>query len=856
MNKKFLSAILFGALMVSSTGTFVSCKDYDDDIDEINKELTDLKSKLSDLESKVNAGGAYVTKIESVDGGFKVSVSDGTSYNLTVASAAAGSKVVIDDKTGEISIDDKATGWFATTGEGEEAVDMTPYVKDGYWYLYDKTAKEFVKSEYKAAGNAYAVVANGICTLNIPDADGKMQTIQLPTTSAAITGVQFINVDNGAVEPAPAYALNYGVATKDNAKWDGPKGAITKDQLLVGTIEPLTLQVYPSSADLSNADIKLVGSDGTVAPVKVTATPFEGVITKAASANGLWNLNIRPDETVTDKTIADAFKVETDNYAYALQINGNILTGYASEVTPADKASSATANSLVATDVKYNTEELSSAKVPFGETVTLEFDGAKAYDAYLTPKSASALELAGVTIDGKTMSFTSTEKAAGKTVKFTVNFVNFKGETGTTFDITVNFEGATVDPEAPVAAVKYTATDGVKPIIIDLGTTFTSLSAQTATALAAVTPTWNVISIDGKAVATADQDAANGKFAFAMDQVTYYSDLNADGTPKTEVTPINTADNLKKVKYAVFAHTDYQATAAPGAYVLNMKFADASGNELKKVVAPVTISVPTFTDLFTKVTSVWNADKTVLNALLVGSSDATVAKQYVMTNAFKSVENSGANWDNLTLTPKKMSISGTPTKVATYTTTGSILAMADALLDDNGAVRGNVTVDGTYLVKGKKDLKVEVPAFAVNFMSPFNDAVLNFYKGGKVADLNVAIASDGTGTIAKVDGAAGKEAGLQLVASSEKVAVSNAMTLFGVKNTDINTDDKFTFVVKGEGVPAGATAKLSADGIALEGMTYAPNYSATLEMTVTALSGIKTRHYKIFCVNGIYGIQV
>ena len=831
MNKRFLSAILFGALMVSSTGTFVSCKDYDDDIDEINKELTDLKSKLSDLESKVNAGGAYVTKIESVDGGFKVSVSDGTSYNLTVASAAAGSKVVIDDKTGEISIDDKATGWFATTGEGEEAVDMTPYVKDGYWYLYDKTAKEFVKSEYKAAGNAYAVVANGICTLNIPDADGKMQTIQLPTTSAAITGVQFIDVTSGAVETDPEYALNYGVATKDNAEWDGPKGAITKDQLLVGTIEPLTLQVYPSSADLSNADIKLVGSDGTVAPVKVTATPFEGVITKAASANGLWNLNIRPDETVTDKTIADAFKAETNNYAYALQINGNILTGYVSKVTPTDKSA---AGALVAADVKYNAEELSSAKVPFGETVTLEFDGTKAYDAYLTPKSASELELAGVTIDGKTMSFTSTEKAAGKTVKFTVNFVNFKGETGSAFNITVNFEGATVDPEAPVAAVKYTATDGVKPIIIDLGTTFTSLSAQTATALAAVAPTWNVISIDGKAV-TADQSTANGKFAFAMTQVKYYSDLNADGTPKTEVTPINTADNLKKVKYAVFAHSDYQATAAPGAYVLNMTFVDGE-NELKKVVAPVTISVPTFTDLFTKVTSVWNADKTVLNALLVGSADAAAAKQYVMTNAFKSVENSGADWNNLTLTPKQMSISGTPTDVATYTVSGSILAMADALLDANGAVRGNVTVDGTYLVKGKKDLKVEVPAFAVNFMSPFNDAVLNFYKGGKVVDLNVAIASDGKGTIAKVEGVAGKEAGLQLVASSEKVAVSNAMELFGAKAGE----SKFTFVVKGDGVPAGATATLSDAGIALTGMSYGPNYSATLEMTVTALNGIKT----------------
>ncbi|WP_288324989.1 hypothetical protein [uncultured Phocaeicola sp.] len=832
MNKKFLSATLFGALMVSSTGTFVSCKDYDDDIDAINKKLTDLKSKLSDLETKVNAGGAYVTKIESVDGGFKVSVSDGTSYNLTVASAAAGSKVVIDDKTGEISIDDKATGWFATTGEGEEAVDMTPYVEDGYWYLYDKTAKEFVKSEYKAAGNAYAVVANGICTLNIPDADGKMQTVQLPTTSAAITSVQFINVTNGAVEANPEYKLNYGIATVANAKWDGPKGAIAKDQLLVGTIEPLILQVYPSSADLSNADIKLVGSDGTVAPVKVTATPFEGIITKAASANGLWNLNIEPDETVTDKTITDAFKAETNNYAYALQINGNILTGYASKVTLADKSN---ATALVAADVTYNAETLSSVKVPFGKTVTLEFDGTKAYDAYLTPESASALELAGVTIDGKTMSFTSTEKAAGKTVQFMVNFVNFKGATGTSFEVTVKFEGATVDPEAPVAAVKYTATDGVKPIIIDLGTTFTSLSAQTATALAAVTPTWNVISIDGKAVATTDQSTANGKFAFTMAQVKYYSDLNADGTPKTEVTPINNADNLKKVKYAVFANADYQATAAPGAYVLNMKFADASGNELKKVVAPVTISVPTFTDLFSKVTSVWNADKTVLNALLVGSADATVAKQYVMTNAFKAVENSGADWDNLTFVPKQMTINSVATDVATYTVSGSILAMTDELLKD-GAVRGNVTVEGAYSINGKAGLKVEVPAFAVNFMSPFNDAVLNFYKAGKVADLNVAITSDGKGTIAKFDEtkAAGKEEGLQLVASSAKVAVYNTMTLFGA------TNDKFTFVVKGEGVPTGATAKLSADGIALEGMTYAPNYSATLEMTVTALNGIKT----------------
>ena len=42
MNKKFLSAILFGALMVTSTGTFVSCKDYDDDIDNLQGQIDKL----------------------------------------------------------------------------------------------------------------------------------------------------------------------------------------------------------------------------------------------------------------------------------------------------------------------------------------------------------------------------------------------------------------------------------------------------------------------------------------------------------------------------------------------------------------------------------------------------------------------------------------------------------------------------------------------------------------------------------------------------------------------------------------------------------------------------------------------
>ena len=54
MNKKFLSAILFGALMVSSTGTFVSCKDYDDDIDELTSRVDGVEGQIkSTLEAKL-----------------------------------------------------------------------------------------------------------------------------------------------------------------------------------------------------------------------------------------------------------------------------------------------------------------------------------------------------------------------------------------------------------------------------------------------------------------------------------------------------------------------------------------------------------------------------------------------------------------------------------------------------------------------------------------------------------------------------------------------------------------------------------------------------------------------------------
>lgn len=64
MNKKFLSAILFGAVAVASTGSFVSCKDYDDDIDNLQTQINGLAS-AKDVEAKLGTLQSAISSAQS-----------------------------------------------------------------------------------------------------------------------------------------------------------------------------------------------------------------------------------------------------------------------------------------------------------------------------------------------------------------------------------------------------------------------------------------------------------------------------------------------------------------------------------------------------------------------------------------------------------------------------------------------------------------------------------------------------------------------------------------------------------------------------------------------------------------------
>ena len=803
MNKKFLSAILFGALMVSSTGTFVSCKDYDDDIDAINKELTDLKSKLSDLESKVNAGGAYVTKIESVDGGFKVSVSDGTSYNLTVASAAPGSKVVIDDKTGEISIDGKATGWFATTGEGEEAVDMTPYVKDGYWYFYDKAAKDFVKSEYKAAGDAYAVVKDGVVTLHMPDESGKMQSIVLPLTANALTAISLpagLTIGNTVATDAAAEAISSAKAAK--LDWKGPKGAIEKDQFLVGQIGVADLVVSPKNYDLSAQKLTLVDSKGNVAPVKVIATPntFNSVIVgdRAASENGNWNLTVEMTDEVTADNINKVFKGTGANASkeilYALCVNGIPYTAYDIAIKTKAPETSVAAITFAADKLSYIDAEGTEVKgatdaieLPVG-TTALKYADANLYDSYITFEGTykAKAEKLGVKADGMTV--TVPQAASGETLVATVHMVNIGGvETTTSNTITLKLAGASIDTPTEISATEYKVmpnTDFTKvlpAILIDLGDALSKLDAATIEAVQNA----DQLSV----VEAATQEGfivASTANVFTNTTLTKYYKANAQGKKGAAWDASN--DGLESLRFIEIAVATDAGTnnvaedAKPGKYTLNLVIKDGTtvGNEIAKIAMPVNVTVPAFDDLFAA-TDAWTEGVygariyPSTNDALISMSNAYTAKSGVDANynkiayAFDKISNEAvgevnASTQQVTLNKdvvyKDKALANSELKAtASYSILNAITAYTGS---------GN---DETTLKAIRKAFTVESSKFTVKLQTIFDGGKIVFYKDNAVVTGTVGIDADGK--IAELTISGNKKQGLAINFLSADLAVNS-----------------------------------------------------------------------------------
>ena len=852
MNKKFLSAILFGALMVSSTGTFVSCKDYDDDIDNINKELTDIKSKLSDLESKVTTGGAYVTKIESVEGGLKVSVSDGTSYNLTIAGTPAGSTVVIDKTTGEISIDGTPTGFFATTGTTPQGESTAPYVKDGFWYFYDDATKAFVKSEYKASGNAWAVQKGDSVVLHIPNEAGVMQEITLPTSSSALTALNatpnnWISGKNIAWSKAGA-----------DVTWAGKKGNVTAGQLLIGQLGSETATVTPASYDLGAQELTLVDIDGKTAPVTVTATAAEGdyVTDRAASPSGKWNLAIAMTDEVTADNIATAFTKKVNgvdkNVKYALAVNGTVMTGYEYVIDTQTVNESKT-------NTAYNKANigLANANVALG-TSTLSLNAAtaaQAYDSYLTFEGASKTlaEAKGITVDGMNITVPATA-AATSGLSVTVNILDITGKIAKK-DVDLTIAGASVSETETVAPVSIKIST-VNSFSVDLGTIFTNLDANIAQNADATKTT--VTTADGNFFAlTSTTSIGDGLYKVAENTAIAFK--KADGGAAT-IAARNATKAVITLDYASSKYTTAAKDIANiyGTFNLTLTLKDKQGNELKKVIVPVTVSKPEFDDYYTaNQYAGWNEG--VLSSVIDNSGNTPA---FTMPTNLYTINKKADGTTGMTdaqpdyvYTYKKAAVDNSEVKEAASITFNDVVKDGFLKTTDYKVKASNevVTVNAlTGVSNAAADNTISVSKeFTMKLAPAFNKAKLVYYTDG-VAGTVAAVGVDNVIATLSGDGTKdNKYNGLALEYGDEILAVNsgkigqttteklNNYTILDASGTAAEGVVKIELSLAENSLGELESTPLTATGVALKAL--APGNSGKLIVTFTDYAGIKTQ---------------
>ena len=772
--------------MVSSTGTFVSCKDYDDDIDNINKELTDIKSKLSDLESKVTTGGAYVTKIESVEGGLKVSVSDGTSYNLTIAGTPAGSTVVIDKTTGEISIDGTPTGFFATTGTTPQGESTAPYVKDGFWYFYDDATKAFVKSEYKASGNAWAVQKGDSVVLHIPNEAGVMQEITLPTSSSALTALNatpnnWISGKNIAWSKAGA-----------DVTWAGKKGNVAAGQLLIGQLSNLVevADVSPKSYDLGAQELTLVDVEGKAAPVKVVATPqdAESTAPRAVSMNGKWNLSIEMNETITADNIATAFTKKENgvdrNVKYALAVNGTVMTGYAFVIDTQTDAESKTNKAL---SDKSITSVVIDGKigntVPLGTTI-LAVKEDNVYDSYIKFEGldASKAEKAGITVDGMTMTVPAT--AAGvQGLEATIYALDVTGHIST-HTVALNIASATEAPSERVSPVDIKIIKTGQSFTIDLGDTFANLDANQALSINKFALTTN--NKDFFALTDGALGAQNAPYevCLASSNGIVYKDEKDE-----EVNLDGTSADLRSIKKAVITlGSNYKSGAESpanmfGSFTLTLTL-KAGENAVKAIEIPVTVEEPAFGDLYEQNEYAAWADNTYTTALVkaAGNNKPSISLENIFVSK-KDANGTAITSASVSYTEKVTytDYDGNTRNENVMTLFGDLSASGVKILKDID--NSKELAVNTFKTKASAEIldikynsstykvKVTSPEFTVKAKSVFEGASLVYYKAGASVD---AIVNTETDMIAPLTGAAEKRNGLALKLGDSEMAVNFA----------------------------------------------------------------------------------
>ena len=605
MNKKILSAILFGALMVSSTGTFVSCKDYDDDIDNLQEQINKLATK-EDMTSQIATLQAAL---------------DAAKTEAAAAKASAEQAVAKANSA-------ESTATEAEKAAAQAALDAANAKAEAIKAAQDEVAK--VKAELEAA----------IDSKFEAEKEALAKTIsELTETVTKLTGLTTDMITSIDLQTAEGFTtqldLNY-YQIADNKTWGG-KTSYTFGKDMEGSFTvsageifanpaSLLVSVAPANAALPAEILSIVDSEGTSINdyINLTSSSYTDKLYKGARAasNGLYTVTaeLKKDadkkafakllddgKTTSDKKYV-AFAVAatkenrtvTSTYDVMIQSTTNSITKAIEIDTRSTIKSSIAEEGTLKKWNGYNGGKPETTATPNNEYCYPVVDGeaftikvASKADAVATETATSKVLASYVVVDIDNGALSTTDKAAIKSLTITGDVNKVSKENVFNIAIGGTYSKGVVVP-LKVVTIDYTGEETTNVVWVKAGGS--SEVAQTVSYI--ITPNAKVADPITYAYEQIQKFTIPAGYAsyelsivdkedginFNGNLLSFYEDAKGD----------KASNDPAKVAYAKFATTvNLQALKDNKVYEGTVKFFDKEGTFLSQSVVKVQKVLPT-----------------------------------------------------------------------------------------------------------------------------------------------------------------------------------------------------------------------------------------------------------------------
>ena len=637
--------------MVSSTGTFVSCKDYDDDIDNLQGQITANADAIKALQDLVGSG-KYVTSVaKTADGhGITFTFNQGDPVTITLDDET-GSGDVVKVVDGILYINDEPQELKVATSETKPSIIM----QDGVWAVLQEDGT------YKSTGvpvSGVSVVgseADGF-TLTIFDKDGNKQEVKVPSAAALITSI--ILKDSQTKFTVSKATFNIG-----SKEWKGER-ELPADKSVIYSSSKIDVRINPVDAPATEAKYYLTNTKNkTLSNIVLTALPENDddaidmghIGNRAANTgNGLYTLGMeqyilaKDNAAAFDKELKEMAKATDDAsdidecIAFAVNANNKARSAYGVAIITAESASmtGVQVKEIENSKAQFTDSEAKKITVKVGKEYTideLDEEAGLMFDMFFS-LSEKDQKTYGVKVDNLKHTFTVTNNPDVSTA-------------ATGFNLTVN----TLDTKANINKVVYAVELSTEietpaefePVVYniaqlkDADTTNDAFTLDMDIMKEALGDKWaqwaNSVAMDKVKVAIhAKADCSDNGVAVGTDNTSLKVKLTeAD----KETTP--TESTLKYIVSTVNL-ANPQGLTLDKQYYMKVTFLHKSNNqkEVNSIVVPVTFTAPSVAEQFTKKDGYLNQETGVIEARYYD-----VDKKYVEWKKFFETYDAKAHLD-------------------------------------------------------------------------------------------------------------------------------------------------------------------------------------------------------------------